>query len=156
MAYTGELLIDNEQQHYKYNQKGYQDHHKRLVCSYRFSRRVTREYRTATISFNSFFCFLQWVRWVYSPCRNIKEWTPSCGNKNRHLSCCKQQPKCKDVCGYIEVSICRPSFKKRSTHFMKENYRIQFLIYNMWSSCCPKSSSDTQYFIAFYTDCKWP
>ena len=62
MAYTGELLIDNEQQHYKYNQKGYQDHHKRLVCSYRFSRRVTREYRTTTISFNSFFCFLQWVR----------------------------------------------------------------------------------------------
>ena len=62
MAYTGELLIGNEQQHYKYNQKGYQGYYKRLVCSYRFSRRITREYRTATISFNSFFCFLQWVR----------------------------------------------------------------------------------------------
>ena len=28
------------------------------------------------------------------------------------LSCCKQQPKCKDVCGYIEVSICRALIRK--------------------------------------------
>lgn len=73
MAYTGELLIGNEQQHYKYNQKGYQDYYKSLVWSYRLSRCVTRENRTATISLNSFFCFLQWIRQVYSPCRNIKE-----------------------------------------------------------------------------------
>ena len=33
MAYTGELLIGNEQQHYKYNQKGYQGYYKRFALT---------------------------------------------------------------------------------------------------------------------------